>query len=142
MGIHHLSDADLADLDAACQARACVAVQHGALPDALSAGLQKRIFFCVYAETGGQPDSRAVGLVTSRAAAVSAVSQATGRTVVSCADDSSFSPYEDTADAAFHAVGPMCRQRCQRHKVCVPTGSHTVGIGDVELSEGGIEMGQ
>lgn len=142
MGIHHLGDANLANLDAARQARARIAVQHGALPDALPTGLQKRILFCVYAKTGGQPNPRAVCLVASRAAAVYAVSQAAGRTVVSCADDSSFSPYEDTADAAFHAVGPMCRQRCQRHEVRVPAWPHTVGVGDIELPKSGIEMGQ
>lgn len=71
--VHHLADAYLADLDAARQTRARVAVQHRALTDPLPAGLQQGVLLGVDAQARGQADTRGVAVVAAGAAALAAV---------------------------------------------------------------------
>ena len=50
--INHLADADLGDLDAACQARACVAVEGRSRSNSVTTSFQERILFGVEAKAG------------------------------------------------------------------------------------------
>lgn len=143
MRVHDLADADLAYLDAARQARARVAVEHGAVADALPARLEQRVLLGVDAEAGREGDAGAVAaVVAAGAAAVGAVAQAAGGAVVARADDAALAADEDAADAPLHAVGPLRREVGERHEVAVPTGAETVRVGYVELAECGVEVRQ
>lgn len=104
MRINHLDNTNLANLDAASQARACIAVQHGTVADALPARLEQGVLLCVNAQAGGKPDARAIAAVASRAAAVGTVLQSARSAVVSCADDPLPRTDEHAAYATLHAV--------------------------------------
>jgi hypothetical protein len=142
MGIDDLADANLADLDAAGQARTSVAVEDGAVADALAAGLEQGVLLGVNAEAGGQADARGVALVTARAAALGAVAKASRSAVVARADDAALAADEDAADAALHAIGALGGQRGQRHEVGVPAGPEPVRVGNVQLAERGVQVGE
>lgn len=142
MGVHNLADAHLADLDAASQARTRIAVEHGAIPDSLPTRLEEGILLGVYAQTGGEPDARTVPLVAAGAPSVGAVADAPRRAIVAGADDTALPPDEDAPDTTLHAVGALGRQRRQGHKVRVPAGAEAVGVGDVELAQRGIQVGE
>lgn len=131
LGIHHLFDPDLGDLDTTRQTRTRVAVQDGAVADALAAGFQQRILLGVQAQTRGQADAAGTGRVAARTAAFVAVGQVARRAVVARRDDARV-VHQNTPDAAFHAVAPLGGERGERHEVRVPCGPESDGGREVE----------
>lgn len=142
MGIHDLADAHLADLDTASQARTRIAVEHGAISDSLSTRLEEGILLCVDAQTGGEAYARAVPLVAAGTSSVSAVADPSRRAIVAGADNAALSANKDAPDTALHAVGALGGERRQGHKVRVPAGAEAIRIGDVELAERGVQVGE
>ena len=60
-GVHHvtliiydLADANLCNLHAACQARACIAIKNRSRSDTISACFEERVLLGVQAEAGGK----------------------------------------------------------------------------------------
>lgn len=142
MGVHDLADAHLADLDTASQARTRIAVEHGALSDSFPTRFEEGIFLRMDTQTGGEAYARSVPLVAAGAASVSAVADPAWCAIVSGADNAALSADEDASDTALHAVGALGGKRCESHKVRVPAWAETIWIGNVELAERGVQVGE
>ncbi|KGQ07398.1 hypothetical protein BBAD15_g7272 [Beauveria bassiana D1-5] len=142
MRVDDLADAHLADLDAARQARARVAVQDGSAADALAAGLEQRILLGVDAQARRETDARRVAAVAARTAALGAVAQAPRRAVVPRRHHALALPDEHAPDAPLHAVAAVRGQRGQRHKVRVPPGPQPLRVREVQLAERRVQVRQ
>jgi hypothetical protein len=138
--VDDFADANLCDLDAAGQARAGIAIQDGAAPDAIAACFKQSVLLGVEAETGGEVGAALGGVVAARTAALVAVGHASRRAVVSRAHDAFF-PHYDAANAPLHAIAPMGGQIRQAHEILIPGRSESRFIGEVEGSEGVAEGG-
>lgn len=95
------------------------------------------------AEAGGKGGAaRDARLVAARAAAVGAVGEGPGRAVVAGGDDAALPVDEDAADGALHAVAAPRREGGQGHEVAVPARPEPVVVGQVELAQGRVEVGE
>ena len=82
--------------------------------------------------------------VAPPAPAFTTVPHSPRRAVVTRTDDALLA-HEDGSDAAFHAIGPEGRERCEQHEVGVPRGAEQFGQdwereGGEERREGGIRV--
>lgn len=126
-----LLDADLGDLDAASQARTGVAVEDGALADALAAGLQQRILLGVQAQTRRERRAARARRVAPLAPALVAVAQVPRRPVVPRRDDPAV-VHQHAPHPPLHAVRALRRKRRQRHEVRVPCRPEPRGRREIE----------
>ena len=102
--VDYLTDADLANLDAAREAWTGITVDNGALTDPIPTRLEQGVLLGMNAQACGQTDARAVALIAARTTSFGAVLEATRCPIVASADDASFTTYEHATNAPLHAV--------------------------------------
>lgn len=131
LGVHHLANPHLYNLDRTAEARASVAVDRALFPNSLPSSLQQRVLLSMHAQTPVQSLATRCRLVASIATSFVAVGQVLGRAIVP-GRNHPFLSNKDTANASLHAIGPTCRQIGKIHKVRVPGGSKQVWVGNVQ----------
>lgn len=111
--------ANLGDFDTAGEAWAGIAVKSGILADAVTASLEKSVFFGVKAQASRKIRASFCGTIAARASASIAVGHTPGGAIVAGTDDPLLS-HNDTTNASLHAITPVRGKVCKLHEVLVP----------------------